>query len=162
MGRSVTFISPHVPAHIVELLGTPPLLKGEDPKQYQALFAELARTVKPADIIEWLWVRDILDLTWDIIRYRRIKASWIRDNELESPNLSIQRGYQCRMSKFEAATSAFASLSLLEQTQASAELRRNNALNEIESRRASLGQALRQASDQVIEAEAIPAFGKAS
>jgi hypothetical protein len=33
MGQSVTFISPQVPAHIVELLGTAPLLKGEDPKR---------------------------------------------------------------------------------------------------------------------------------
>jgi hypothetical protein len=109
------------------------LLKGEDSNQYQALFTELVRTVKPTDITEWLQVRDIVDLTWNILRYRRMKARWIE---------SI----------------AFGSLHLIEQMQASAELRCNNALNEIESRRASLGQALRQTSDHVIEAQATPAL----
>ena len=170
MGRSVTLTSPHIPAHIVELLGPAPLLKGEDPKQYQALFSELARSVKPADVTEWLWVRDIVDLTWDTIRYRRLKAKWIDENELEAPDLSTSKGgyisagkqhYITDITPFEATTAAFASLNLIEQMQASAELRRNNALREVESRRSRLGQALRQASDQIIEAKA-PALAEAS
>jgi hypothetical protein len=113
--------------------------------------------------MEWLWVKDIVDLTWDTLRYRRLKAKWIQNNKLEAPELSLtQGGYDGQeMSKFEATTSAFASLQLIEQMQASAELRRNNALNEIESRRASLGQALRRASD-LIAAAAAPALAPAS
>jgi len=164
MGRSLTFTSQDVPAHIVELLGTPRLLKGEDHKQYQGLLSEIARAVKPTDIMEWLWVRDIVDLTWDTLRYRRLKARWIEDNELESPPMWVDHfGDQIKSGReFHYATAAFASLRLLEQMQASAELRRNNALNEIEARRASLGQDLRRASDQVIEAEARPALAEAS
>jgi hypothetical protein len=154
MARLVTLTSPHIPPHIVELLGTVPLLKGEDPKQYQALFSELACSVKPADVTEWLWVRDIVDLTWDTIRYRRLKAKWIQENMVEAPVVSLSIA-------FEIKASAFASLNLIEQMQASAELRRNNALREVESRRSRLGQALRQASDQIIEAKA-PALAEAS
>jgi hypothetical protein len=150
MGRSVTFTSPDVPAHVVELLGPASLIKGENPNQYGALLSEVARTVKPADIMEWLWVKDIVDLTWDILRYRRLKANGIQKTGLEATCLD-----------YASACSGLASLSLIEQMQASAELRRNNALEEIESRRASLGQALRQASDHVMEATAAPALAPA-
>lgn len=146
MGRSVTFTSPDVPAHVVELLGPAPLLKGENLKQYQALLSEIARTVKPADIMEWPWVKDIVDLTWDILRYLRLKANGIQNTGLEATCLN-----------YTSTASALASLHLIEQMQASAELRRNNALNEIELRRWNLGQALRQASDHVIEAQATQA-----
>ena len=116
MGRSVTFTSPDVPAHVIELLGPAPLLKGENLKQYQALLSEIARTVKPADIMEWLWVKDIVDLTWDILRYRRLKANGIQNTGLEATCLN-----------YTSTASALAALHLIEQMQASAELRRNNA-----------------------------------
>ena len=64
-------------AEIRDMLGKPPLLATEDPNQYDALLTELAREVRPSDFIEWLWVKDIADLTWDIMRYRRIKASYV-------------------------------------------------------------------------------------
>jgi hypothetical protein len=66
-----------VPAEIRDMLGKPPLLATEDPNQYDALLTELAREVRPSDFTEWLWVKDIADLTWDIIRYRCIKASYV-------------------------------------------------------------------------------------
>jgi len=67
----------HVPAKIHALLGKPPLLANEDLSHYDALLNELARAVKPKDIIEWLWVKDVADLTWDILRLRRIKAAYV-------------------------------------------------------------------------------------
>jgi hypothetical protein len=33
--------------------------------------------VSPTDIIEALWVRDIVDLWWDAIRFRRLKTSFL-------------------------------------------------------------------------------------
>ena len=118
-----------VPAHIAELLGKAPVLKSEDPKQYQALLSEIARTVKPADVMEWLWVKDIADLTWDILRYRRLKTSWIEAKRCEDSKV---------LDGFYVHWNAYGQLHLLEQMQASAELRRNNTLNEIESRRPDL------------------------
>jgi hypothetical protein len=66
-----------VPAEIRDMLGKPPLLATEDPNQYYALLAKLAREEKPIGVVEWLWVKDIADLTWDIIRLRRIKAAYV-------------------------------------------------------------------------------------
>jgi hypothetical protein len=83
--------------------------------------------------------------TRDILRDRRLKANGIQNTGLEATCLN-----------YPSTASALAALHLIEQMQASAELRRNNALNEIESRRWNLGQALRQASDHVIEAQATP------
>jgi hypothetical protein len=33
--------------------------------------------MKPVDFLEIMWTRDIVDLQWEIIRYRRIKADLI-------------------------------------------------------------------------------------
>ena len=84
-----------VPAEIRDMLGKPPLLATEDPNQYDALLTELAREVTPSDFIEWLWVKDIADLTWDIFRYRRIKASYVdgrfRFALVQQLNLALER-----------------------------------------------------------------------
>ena len=84
-----------VPAEIRDMLGKPPLLATEDPNQYDALLTELAREVRPSDFIEWLWVKDIADLTWDIFRYRRIKASYVdgrfRFALVQQLNLALER-----------------------------------------------------------------------
>jgi hypothetical protein len=62
-GDAKPLIQPSIPAKIRDLLGKPPLLANEDSNQYDGLIAELARGVKPSEVIEWLWVKDIADLT---------------------------------------------------------------------------------------------------
>ena len=57
------------------LLGPPPLLEGEDTAAYDELLARISGAVKPADIFEEIWVRDIVDLVWDAFRLRRLKAN---------------------------------------------------------------------------------------
>jgi hypothetical protein len=69
-----------VPAEIQALLGEPPLLANEEPSDYYALLVLLARDVKPTGVIEWLWVRDVADLTWDVMRYRRVKAAFFNQH----------------------------------------------------------------------------------
>ena len=63
-----------IPADIEALLGTPPVLRHEDIEAYQTLRLQVARAVAPADVIEWLWLRDIVDLSWEIQRLRRFKT----------------------------------------------------------------------------------------
>jgi hypothetical protein len=137
-----------VPVEIRNMLGEPPLLATEDPNQYDALLTELAREVRPSAFIEWLWAKDIADLTWDTIRYRRIKASYV-DRRIQT-KLVGQLGFEGQRS-LDAAVDE---LEVIERLLASVEYRRNNALHEIELRRNALGRALRQTSDQIIEGEA--------
>ena len=62
------------------LFGPPPLFDGEDPKIYDHLLAQVSTTVMPEDIFEDIWVRDIVDLTIEVLRLRRLKASLITAN----------------------------------------------------------------------------------
>ena len=144
---------------------------------------QLASKVKPKDFLEEMWVRDVVDLTWDSLRMRRVKTSlltsalgegldelgimgwkgagklsnqWAKrnrqsvkqlDKKLTSEGLSIEAPIAhvlaSRIDQFER----------IDRMIMNAEARRNAALREIDRHRASLSLALRQASDDVIEAE---------
>jgi hypothetical protein len=45
------------------LFGPPPLFEGEDTKAYHELLSRTSAVVKPADILDEFWVRDVIDLT---------------------------------------------------------------------------------------------------
>ena len=68
-----------IPADIQALFGKPPLLYNEDGALYQQLLSKIALVIEPRNAIEWFWVKDITDLQWEILRYRRIKALIIKD-----------------------------------------------------------------------------------
>lgn len=61
----------------LSVLGPVPVVKGEDPAAYDQLLARVWAQVKPANVIEELWVDDIVDLSSNIQRYRRYKKSLI-------------------------------------------------------------------------------------
>jgi hypothetical protein len=64
----------------IQLFGPPPLFEGEDTKAYDELLTRISTVVKPADILEDIWVRDLVDLTWDVFRLRRLKANVMMAN----------------------------------------------------------------------------------
>ena len=57
-----------------ELLGPPPLLPNENLVDYEGLQARLRAKIVPQDVLEEIWLRDILDLQWEVLRMRRLKA----------------------------------------------------------------------------------------
>jgi hypothetical protein len=59
------------------LLGRPPMLRGEDERAYAELLARVQGAVGPKDILEEFWVRDVVDLLWETLRLRRMKASLV-------------------------------------------------------------------------------------
>src|ERR687894_873153 len=59
------------------LLGRPPMLPGEDERAYAALLARVRYDVGPKDILEEFWARDVVDLLWETLRLRRMKASLV-------------------------------------------------------------------------------------
>jgi hypothetical protein len=63
------------PAGRLAWLGPPPLFEGEDTAAYDELLARISGAVKPTDIFEEIWVGDIVDLVWEAVRLRRLKAS---------------------------------------------------------------------------------------
>ncbi|MFY9627800.1 MAG: hypothetical protein WAK03_06550 [Methylocystis sp.] len=54
--------------------GPPPIFLGEDKAQYEKIKGKIYEAVKPRDFIEEIWVNDVVDLTWEILRLRRLKA----------------------------------------------------------------------------------------
>src|SRR5262245_29334768 len=56
------------------ILGEVPAIPGESAASYDELLTRMTETLKPGDLIEEVWVRDIVDMTWDILRLRRLKA----------------------------------------------------------------------------------------
>jgi hypothetical protein len=59
----------------VNLFGPPQLIDGEDSGAYEELHERVYLSLNPADIFEEIWVRDFVDLTWEILRWRRLKSS---------------------------------------------------------------------------------------
>ncbi len=53
----------------------PPVIAGEEAAAFEDLWARMVASVKPADPIEDMWVRDLADLGWEILRLRRVKAN---------------------------------------------------------------------------------------
>lgn len=60
-------------------VGPPALLAGEDAAGYEALRARIAATLAPADVLEEIWTRDVVDLVWEIFRLRRLKAALMQE-----------------------------------------------------------------------------------
>src|SRR6266446_6738397 len=57
------------------LFGPPPLFDDEDTKVYDQLLTQVSTTVTPADIFEHIWVRDVVDLSIEVLRLRRFKVN---------------------------------------------------------------------------------------
>ncbi|MBM0206964.1 hypothetical protein JNW90_31130 [Micromonospora sp. STR1s_5] len=55
----------------------PIFLDGENPDEYASMWDQVRAAVHPSDFIEEVWVRDVVDLTWEAIRYRRMKAAFL-------------------------------------------------------------------------------------
>ena len=62
------------------LFGPPPLIAGERADDYNKLLDRISRDVKPTDTIEEIWVRDVVDLTWETFRLRRLKVRLLEVN----------------------------------------------------------------------------------
>ena len=167
------------------LFGPPPLLEDEDSSAYNELLARYSGAVKPADVLEEIWVCDVVHLTWEIFRWRRLIANLTKATTHEGvkavllPILGF--GEACSFAKdwangdpedIEEVKKRIASAGLsmdavmahtlaakiteierIDRLTMNAELRRNAALREIERHRASFGQALRRASDEVVDGQ---------
>src|SRR6185312_16723659 len=61
------------PALVLTLMGPPSLLPGESLEAFEAIKAAIIDEMTPQAPLEWLWVIDLIELSWDILRYRRLR-----------------------------------------------------------------------------------------
>src|SRR5215468_12232143 len=55
--------------------GAPPVIAGESRAAYDELLARMTRSLAPADVLEHMFLRDVVDLAWEVLRLRRLKAN---------------------------------------------------------------------------------------
>ena len=65
------------PVRPLSLFGPPLLLEGEDAAAYDELVARMCAAVNPVDVLEEMFVADIVFLQWQILRYHRLQLSLI-------------------------------------------------------------------------------------
>ena len=78
--------APSVPERVqrLALFGPPPLIEGEDAAAYDQLLARICAAVKPVDIIDEIFIADVVPSEWEVLRLRRLKWSLIRARGLEA------------------------------------------------------------------------------
>jgi hypothetical protein len=126
------------------LFGPPPLINGENPEDYNELLLRVSTAVGPQDAFEDLWVRDIVDHSYNIFRLRRYKAELMEEYSRDYDSSSFAFALAHNVDTFEP----------IDRMIASAEAGRNAALREMDRRRAMFGVRLRQTVEQ-IESEAL-------
>jgi hypothetical protein len=189
-------IVPHAirptPINVETLSARPPVLSTEDPQAYSALYRKFRDMLRPADVFEYIWIHDIVHLTWEIQRLRCLSADFMSrsahgrggspgglsgEDPMEKAIIdwgkAAQEGAEAtgtRIPDFslpadpvpttptpgDLAAGFIGNIESYERTDkllASAELRRNALLHEIDQRRASFANRVRTATDEIIEAE---------
>ena len=139
-----------VPQHPERMafFGPPPLLEGEDTEAYGDLLARVSAAIRPNGILEEIWLRDFLDLAWEALRWRRLKAALVNGAVSKGlPGSSVEGAYA------RALAFRLDEIERIDRMIASAEARRNGVLREIERHRATLGQELRRLVPHAEDAE---------
>src|SRR5438094_150251 len=80
--RSKSMTSAQAPR--LRLFGQPQVLEGEDAAAYDELLARFCAAIKPVDIIEEMFIADLVSLDWEVRRWRRLKSSLIRASGLKA------------------------------------------------------------------------------
>ena len=66
------------------LFGPPPIFEGEDAAAYDELFGRVCAAIKPVDVIDEMFMADVVALEWEVLRWRRLKLSLIRARGLKA------------------------------------------------------------------------------
>jgi hypothetical protein len=62
-----------VPAALVPVFQQRPLTLYESTEEYDAILADFTSAVRPIDIFEWTWVKDLADTYWESCRLKRVR-----------------------------------------------------------------------------------------
>jgi hypothetical protein len=71
-------------AQQLALFGPPLLLEGEDAAAYEEFLARMRAAVNPVDIIDDIYIADVVPSEWEVLRWRRWKFNFIRTLALKA------------------------------------------------------------------------------
>ncbi len=84
MNRSlVTSKNVNPPEELEALFENVPLVGRERQEEYDAFFSAIARAEPPSDAVDWMLLKDLVDLSWEMRRERRIKVEIVKLNQTE-------------------------------------------------------------------------------
>jgi len=87
-------VLPAIPAHLDFLFSDRPLLPGEEPDQYETLLCSIVHQIRPADVIEAIWVKNITDLIWEANRIRGWRRQILVQAQLQAAGDLIRPALQ--------------------------------------------------------------------
>lgn len=67
------------------------LMPGESLKDYEAIRDLIIQEIVPRSGIEWLWVADLIELSWDIIRYRMLRQKMLEVRRQDAVEAALRR-----------------------------------------------------------------------
>src|SRR5262245_52946843 len=144
-------------------LAPPPLLKGEDRTAYDTVIKKVCDAVMPADMIEDILVRDIVDLVWEALRLRRLKVALMNERGLHPLDGTFavygaigrihREGLSGDARMAATLDENLDSIERIERLTALAEARRIAILRELDRHRAVFASRVRQVLPPVEDAE---------
>jgi hypothetical protein len=138
------------------------VLRSENIDLFYLQLWEFVQCVKPQDFVEWVWVRDVAVLNWEIRRWQRFKVFFVGfGHEDIERHLKEVGTLPCEIQKLINTPSASAFVFLVDKHKfdlyraadmliASAENRRDRLLHQIELRREQFAERMRKASIDMI------------
>ncbi len=76
-----------VPQEFYDLLGSPTFAPSDNSANYSLIVKRMLESIRPKDFIERLFVRDLIDLTWEECRLRQIREALLA----ESRSAAVER-----------------------------------------------------------------------
>ena len=67
------------------------MLPGEDLREFEAIRQMMVDDIQPETNIEWLWTLDLVELSWEVLRYRRLKKRILDAHRAVAIGVILQR-----------------------------------------------------------------------
>ena len=129
----------------LSVFGPPLLLEGEDAAAYDELLARVCAAIKPVDVIDEMLIADIVALEWEVLRWRRLKRTLMREPVLKALELflieQLESNYALHEEHFQSYLTEILKDNLPTEQEDSAEMlaaectpntdEANNKLNEV-------------------------------
>jgi hypothetical protein len=80
-----------VPAVLRSFADPSGLLPGEDQRDFEAIRQMIIDDILPETNLKWLWIFDLVELSWEILRYRRLKQKILRASRVNAIQAILQR-----------------------------------------------------------------------
>ena len=80
-----------VPAELIPFSEPSFLLPGESRQDFEAIRQMMVDDIRPETNIEWLWTLDLVELSWEILRYRRLKKRILDAHRVAAIEAILQR-----------------------------------------------------------------------